>query len=141
MSWQSLAVVRTGGIEIGAHTRTHRDLAVLPPAAIEEELASGAERIAAELGMKPVSFAYPYGSTSAAAVQAARRYFHVACGTELRVLSASDDPVQLPRLDAYYFRSPGQLEAWGSRPFRQRLWFRAQGRRVRRLVQPVTRTM
>jgi hypothetical protein len=44
--------------------------------------------------------------------------------------------VRLPRLDAWYFRDEGQLEQWGTPAFRRRLWLRAQGRRVRRLISP-----
>jgi hypothetical protein len=35
-----------------------------------------------------------------------------------------------------YFRKQGQLEQWGTPAFRRRLWLRAQGRRVRRLISP-----
>jgi hypothetical protein len=35
----------------------------------------------------------------------------------------------------YYLRTAGALEAWGSAAFRQRLWLRARGRSVRRLME------
>ena len=37
----------------------------------------------------------------------------------------------LPRLDAFYLRGEGQLEAWGTTAFRRRITLRASLRRVR----------
>jgi hypothetical protein len=91
--------------------------------------------MAAELGCRPTSFAYPYGAVDAAAATVVRDVYTHACTTELRPLRHDDDRALLPRLDMFYFREPGQLEGWGSAAFRSRLWLRAQGRRVKRLVQ------
>jgi peptidoglycan/xylan/chitin deacetylase (PgdA/CDA1 family) len=134
MPWSALQLAQESGIEIGAHTRRHRDLATLTAAALEDEVAGCVERIAGVLGQRPGSFAYPYGSVGADAVIAVRDVYRQAVTTELRVLAANDDAVLLPRIDMYYFRQTGQLEAWGQVAFRRRLWLRAQGRRVRHLV-------
>ena len=134
MDWKSLGIAQARGIEIGAHTRRHRDLAAVTGAALEDEVAGCVERIAAELGTRPTSFAYPYGSVGADAVIAVRGIYAQAVTTELRLLGAAEDPFLLPRVDMYYFRERGQLEAWGRAAFRRRLWLRAQGRRVRHLV-------
>ncbi|MEP7344038.1 MAG: polysaccharide deacetylase family protein [Gemmatimonadaceae bacterium] len=134
MDWKSLGAAQAGGLEIGAHSRRHRDLAAVAGAALEDEVAGCVERIAAELGSRPSSFAYPYGSVGADAVIAVRDVYAQAVTTELRLLGAGEDPVLLPRIDMYYFRAPGQLESWGRPAFRRRLWLRAQGRRVRHLV-------
>jgi peptidoglycan/xylan/chitin deacetylase (PgdA/CDA1 family) len=134
MSWDSLGAARNAGLEIGAHTRRHRDLATLSGAALEDEVAGCVERIAAELGDRPTSFAYPYGSVGAEAVVAVRDVYAQAVTTELRLLGNDEDPALLPRIDVYYFRGLGQLEAWGQPSFRRRLWLRAQGRRVRHLM-------
>jgi peptidoglycan/xylan/chitin deacetylase (PgdA/CDA1 family) len=135
MSWDALGRVAVGGIDIGAHTRRHRDVTTVRGAALEDEIAGCVERIAAELGLRPSTFAYPYGAADAASATVARDVFDVSCTTELRPLRRTEDRATLPRLDMFYFREPGQLEAWGTSAFRRRLWIRAQGRRVRRLVQ------
>jgi hypothetical protein len=44
------------------------------------------------------------------------------------VLGAEADRRLLPRLDAYYFQSPGRLDAWGTRAFKT---FVARRRRLR----------
>ena len=134
MDWKSLGMAQESGLEIGAHTRRHRDLATLAGAALEDEVAGCVERIAAELGRRPTSFAYPYGSVGADAVIAVRDVYEQAVTTELRLLGSDDDRALLPRIDMYYFRGVGHLEAWGEVSFRRRLWLRAQGRRVRHLV-------
>ncbi|MBV6521965.1 MAG: hypothetical protein MNPFHGCM_02109 [Gemmatimonadaceae bacterium] len=134
MDWRALGVARDAGFEIGAHTRRHRDLAAIGGAALEDEVAGCVERMDAELGERPSSFAYPYGRTSPEAITVVRDVYARAVTTEFRLLRGTEDHALLPRIDMYYFRSPGQLESWGNASFMRRLWIRAQGRRVRRLV-------
>jgi peptidoglycan/xylan/chitin deacetylase (PgdA/CDA1 family) len=94
------------------------------------------ERILAELGDRPRRFAYPYGHVNNNVAKIASEMFEHSVTTELRPVASSDDLALLPRIDAWYFRKPGHLEAWGSAAFRRRLWMRAQGRRVRAMVNP-----
>ncbi|MGQ0432477.1 MAG: glycosyltransferase [Microthrixaceae bacterium] len=50
-----------GDVEIGSHSRTHRDLTTLPDTALAEEVAGSVEELAA-LGLpRPRMLAYPYG--------------------------------------------------------------------------------
>jgi peptidoglycan/xylan/chitin deacetylase (PgdA/CDA1 family) len=135
MGWEVLGRVAATDVTIGAHTRRHRDLTTLRGAALEDEVAGCVERIAAEMGQRPSTFAYPYGAVDVASATVARDVFALACTTELRPLRRGDDRALLPRLDMFYFREPGQLEAWGTTAFRRRLWLRAQGRRMRQLVE------
>jgi len=62
------------------------------------------------------------------------RQFHRACTTELRLLGIMEDPVRLPRLDMFYLRAAGRLEAWGTSRFAGGLWLRAQARRLRQTL-------
>lgn len=134
MTWDAIKRVMQGGIEIGAHTRSHPRLSSLSDQTLADEVDAPVERLASELGNRPTAFAYPYGDLDHRVVSAVRRTYRRACTTELRALDRGEDPMRLPRLDAYYFRSPGQLEQWGSSAFHRRIWFRAQARRVRRFV-------
>ena len=86
-----------------------------------------------ETGVKPTTFAYPYGAHDAVSAAAVRERFALACTTELRALRAVEDRALLPRLDMFYLRSPGLLERWGSAAFRSLLWLRSRGRQVRGL--------
>lgn len=134
MDWDQLGAAASSGVEIGAHTRTHPDLAAVEATRLEDEVSGCADAIAARTGKRPASFAYPYGAVTEAAATVARRTYRQSCTTDLRALAPGDDLALLPRLDAYYFREPGQLEQWGTPRFRRRLWLRAQGRRVRRFM-------
>lgn len=131
LDWPALARLAEEGVMLGSHTRSHPDLTRLPPLALAEEVGGAAERIEVETGRAPAGFAYPYGLLDPTARAAVCEVYRWACTTELRVLAPREDPWLLPRVDAYYLRSPGQLEAWGTRRFRRYLWLRAGARRVR----------
>lgn len=132
MGWDELARAREQGIALGAHTRTHPHLTAAGEQQLEDEIAGSHATLAARTGEAPSSFAYPYGDCDERVASATGRHFARACTTELRVLAAGDDPMLLPRLDAYYFRAPGALERWGSARQRCVIAARAMGRRLRR---------
>lgn len=131
MNWEELGRVRERGIAVGAHTRSHPRLTTVPDQQLDDELGGSRSAIRARLGVVPGAFAFPYGDCDARTARAAARYFNFSCTTELRPLGAADAPHLLPRLDAYYLRSPGSLEQWGSRRQRLRLAARSAARRVR----------
>jgi peptidoglycan/xylan/chitin deacetylase (PgdA/CDA1 family) len=137
MDWDALGRARDAGIEIGAHTRRHRALTLLSGAVLEDEIVGSAQRLQAELGVAGESFAYPYGVSSEPSIDIVRRTFRRAVTTELRAIDATDDAVLLPRLDMYYFRTPGALASWGTPAFRRQVWLRAQGRRARGVIRRV----
>ncbi len=133
MTWDALARVVSEGATLGAHSRTHPDLRRLGDARLADELEGSAADIAARTGVRPRAFAYPYGAVDSR-VAAAAAGFDQAVTTELRSLGAAPDPRRLPRLDAFYFRESGKLEAWGSAAFVARLAFRGALRRARALL-------
>jgi peptidoglycan/xylan/chitin deacetylase (PgdA/CDA1 family) len=135
MNWDTLGQVADQGVTLGSHTRTHPDLRLSSISSLTDEIVGAAARIRAETGRQPKAFAYPYGSFSRAAIAQVGATHSLACTTELRALRAGDDPLQLPRFDAYYFRRTGVLESWGSGAFRRYVWLRASGRFVRRALE------
>jgi GT2 family glycosyltransferase/peptidoglycan/xylan/chitin deacetylase (PgdA/CDA1 family) len=70
------------GIEFGAHSRTHADLARSSDAQLETEVLGSKGDLAALLGRAPLSFAYPFGSFNDAACAAVQRGFPVAFTSE-----------------------------------------------------------
>ncbi|HET7456581.1 MAG TPA: polysaccharide deacetylase family protein [Gemmatimonadaceae bacterium] len=133
LDWPALArLAEGGGVTLGGHSRTHRDLTRVRGAALVDEIEGCAERIAAETGRRPRGFAYPFGAADGEAERAVARTYEWACTTDLRALAPDERPYRLPRLDAYYLRGAGVLESWGSAAFRRRLWLRARARGVRR---------
>ena len=131
LDWEELGRLAEEGVALGSHTRTHADLTRLEASRMEDEVAGSAERIKRETGVRPVSFAYPFGRHDDAATEAVRRAFEWACTTELRPIDRSDYPHLLPRLDMYYLQQPNRLESWGSSGFRRRVALRRLGRRLR----------
>lgn len=136
LGWDGIGRVRERGMEVGAHTRTHRPLPSLSPAELEDEVAGGGEAIAAATGIRPDSFAYPYGAYDRASARMVADRYAWGVTTDLRPLARNENAALLPRLDAWYFRQPGRLEAWGSARFRWRLRARGVARRARETFRP-----
>ncbi len=61
MSWSQVAELHAVGWSIEAHTLNHPDLRTLPDAVVHEEMERGNAEIEAKLGVRPTTFAYPYG--------------------------------------------------------------------------------
>jgi peptidoglycan/xylan/chitin deacetylase (PgdA/CDA1 family) len=132
LGWEALRGLAQRGVAIGAHTRTHANLARVPLTQLEDEIVGADERLRAEIGVSPTAFAYPYGGVNDQAAELVGRYYSWGCTTAMRMLSTHERPATLPRIDMFYFRELGQLESWGTHRFRLRLGLRAGARLVRR---------
>ncbi|MEV4438820.1 polysaccharide deacetylase family protein [Streptomyces sp. NPDC049577] len=64
LSWDQLRELAGAGMEIGGHSHTHPQLDRLPDDELAFEVGRCRELLSAELGVRPVSFAYPYGYSS-----------------------------------------------------------------------------
>jgi peptidoglycan/xylan/chitin deacetylase (PgdA/CDA1 family) len=131
LDWEALGRLAADGIAIGAHTCTHLDLASADPDAAAREIVASKARLAHELGVHVTTFAYPYGGVSSAARDVVAREYRYGVTTRLSALTPHDDPARLPRLDSYYLRATGSLEAWGTARFRMRMGLLAGARSVR----------
>ena len=121
MDWDQLGLLAEQGLELGAHSRTHPHLPTLSDAQQLDEIEGCADDLFKNGGARPTSFCYPYGSLDQRAIVNVATRYRRACTTELAALSGKESPHRLPRLDAYYFRGPGRLEAWGKFGFRARI--------------------
>ena len=130
LDWDTIGRLSESGVTIGSHTRTHADLSVAEPAVLADEIEGSQRDIEAAIGARATSFAYPYGNVSTEALRLVRSCYSTACTTDLRAIAGGDDAHLLPRLDMYYFREPGQLEAWGSPHFLRRLRLHAWARKL-----------
>ncbi len=111
MDWTQLREVASCGITLGAHTATHPHLPELPPARAEEEIRRSKHDLEERAGAPVETFAYPYGDTSRAVRDCAAGYFRFACGTALGMVNEHSDPIELPRIDMYYFRNSFWFES------------------------------
>ena len=133
LSWNEIRNLAGNGFDFGGHGNTHIPLRGLSAAAVSNEVDGCSDRITAELGTVPRTFAYPYGAHDDVAVDAVARKHEVACTTELRALSLTDSPLRLPRLDMYYFKDISIGDIWGTMAFGPYVKLRAAGRAIRSL--------
>ena len=138
LGWDALGRLREQRVDIGAHTRTHANLARLTNGNVQDEVLGSAERITDAVGSAPTAFAYPYGGVSEAAVALVASRFAWGCTTEMRSVSSNEARALLPRLDMFYLRQAGQLERWGTARFRYHLRLRAGARFVRHRLRALT---
>jgi glycosyltransferase involved in cell wall biosynthesis/peptidoglycan/xylan/chitin deacetylase (PgdA/CDA1 family) len=69
------------GMRFGAHTRTHPDLTVLDPRAVDAEVGGSKNELEHALGVPVCSFAYPFGALNESVRHAVQRAgFWSACG-------------------------------------------------------------
>lgn len=86
-------------IDVGSHTLTHPSLPALRPADKASEIIDSVERCASVAGIRPRSFAYPYGDHDAEAEQFVKGAgFLCACTTEQSSLGRRSRQFALPRL-------------------------------------------
>jgi peptidoglycan/xylan/chitin deacetylase (PgdA/CDA1 family) len=132
LDWAALGRLAERGVELGSHSLTHPDLRRVSDAQLEAEVATSAQRIRQESGREATSFSYPYGGVDRRVAEKVQGRYARAVTTEFRALQAGEDPVLLPRLDAYYFREAGRLERWGTAGFRRFIALRRRLRLARR---------
>ena len=133
LTWEQVAALAKAGLEIGAHTVTHRDLQRLTAAEVKSEISAARDDIAKRLEMPVESFAYPFGSTSSLVCELVQRAFRMACTTILK--RAEKEPLhRLPRIDMYYVRSLPMLERLLAGRLDGYLAIRRWGRVARRVL-------
>ncbi len=134
LGWDELIALADEGVALGSHTRRHPRLPGLPADRLADEVAGSADTIEARTGRRPRGFAYPYGAVDAASATAVAEAYSWACTTRLEPVGAEPELHRLPRLDAYYFRAEGRLEAWGTPAFRAWMGLRRMARSARHLA-------
>jgi peptidoglycan/xylan/chitin deacetylase (PgdA/CDA1 family) len=138
LSWGQVADLSAAGMEIGAHTKTHPDLARLSLQAAEDEILAGRTEIEEQVGRRVESFAYPYGSVSGMALRIVAREFTAACTTVLK--RADCEPLhELPRIDMHYIRSGRAFERLLNGELDRYLAIRRWGRVMRQTLRSAAR--
>ena len=131
LDWDELAALADEGVEIGSHTATHPDLTRVDSSRLETELGRSAGAIEARLGQRPRIVAYPFGFANGRVRDAAHGLYDAGVTTRLWWVRSGEDPLLLPRLDAYYWRHPRALRGYGTGRFRAAVTMRAAARRAR----------
>jgi peptidoglycan/xylan/chitin deacetylase (PgdA/CDA1 family) len=133
LTWEQATELAAGGIEIGSHTRTHRDLTRLSPQDIELEIVGSINEIQSRVTVPVESFAYPFGKISHTAIKCVTGAFHAGCTTQLQRANGGLLHT-LPRIDMYYVRSQSQVERLLNGRLDWYLTIRAAGRSIRSAV-------
>jgi peptidoglycan/xylan/chitin deacetylase (PgdA/CDA1 family) len=105
------------GIEIGAHSRSHPDLTTIGAGRLVEEIAGSAEDLQRLLGLRPISFAYPYGAFDEKVKKCAGDVFELAFTTTGGLNDLTTDPHLLRRSEV------ASTDLWTEYKWRVRLGY------------------
>jgi peptidoglycan/xylan/chitin deacetylase (PgdA/CDA1 family) len=87
------------GVEIGSHSRTHREMPLLDPLEQEQEARGSADDLVSQGLPPPRFFAYPFGAADTASRAAVREAGYVgAFGCRTAHMTRADDTFDLPRV-------------------------------------------
>jgi peptidoglycan/xylan/chitin deacetylase (PgdA/CDA1 family) len=134
---RDLPGLESAGVEIGAHSHTHRQLDLLPEGECAAELSRSAAILADVLGHPVRSFAYPHGYWHRRVRrQVAEAGFDSACGVANVLSTVHEHPLALSRLMVRHDTDLTTLASWlaasagASRPHRVPAFGWRQCRRV-----------
>lgn len=93
-------------VSVQAHTLTHPILTSLTDADLAKELKEGKEQLESIIEQRVDFFSYPNGTYSAREVAMAKAIYKMAFTTDLRYITAKEEPWTLPRIEVTgrYFR-------------------------------------
>jgi peptidoglycan/xylan/chitin deacetylase (PgdA/CDA1 family) len=102
MTWCQVRTLQRKGFDIGAHTRTHADLGILPANAARDEIAGARADLEEQLGATVESFAYPFGGhehiTDANREVVRAAGFRCCCSGFGGTITSRTDPFNVPRI-------------------------------------------
>lgn len=112
-SWEQLRFLDGVGFEIGAHSHTHRQLDLLPPHEVQEEITKSRLLLRTNLEHDIAGFCYPHGFYTSAVRQAViNAGFSYACAVKHKMSCATDDRYALARIIVGCDTPPERLAQW-----------------------------
>jgi peptidoglycan/xylan/chitin deacetylase (PgdA/CDA1 family) len=114
MTWRQLKQLVAEGFDIGAHTRNHVDLGTVSGDEATDEISGSRQDLAAELGVVPEHFAFPYGDvrnlSDANRENIAQAGFRCCVSCHGGLVAATNDPFRLRRVPiSAWHRTPQQF--------------------------------
>lgn len=117
LGYADLPGLEAAGVEIGAHSHTHRQLDLLPGREITAELSSSHDLLAQALGHRIRSFAYPHGYwRSRVRRLVGKAGFDSACAVGNAWSSASDHRLAMSRLMVRADHDLATVASWLDEP-------------------------
>lgn len=136
LSWRQIREMYSyGGIEFGAHSRTHPDLTKISSAEAEREIVESKKIIEDAIGGEVKTFAYPFGKFDAAIREKVRKNFRAACSVKLGKARRMSDLFALERIDCYYLKNLKMFASLSTKTFDYYLKFRQSLRAAKSLAQ------
>lgn len=113
--WEALRSQANGGLDLGAHTLTHRTLTRLGDRDLQRELEHPRDLIEERIGIRPDSFSYPYGIWDKRVLDATRRAgFAAAVTLEFGLNKPRTDPLALRRVNVPASISGAAFANWAA---------------------------
>ena len=134
LDWSDVADLSNRGFSFGAHSATHSQLAQLPDHQLSDEIRECRSVIESRTHRPCNLFAYPYGGVSSMVRDRVESAYDAGFGTRLDLADVASPLFGLPRIDAYYLRSPRVLDRLIAGRLRPWLRYRRGLRTVKRLV-------
>lgn len=102
LTWSQLGEMLSSGMEIGAHTVSHANLALEGVTTVRRELAEAKDLLEMRLGRAVPSFAYPFGKPkhhfTRATMEVVKEVgFDTAAAVTYRGVRSVEDPLRVPR--------------------------------------------
>lgn len=111
MGWDALSDLSGQGVAFGSHTHSHPDLTSLDDAAVTAELVRSRRIIEDRLGSPVRHIAPPYGLADARVRRLIGQHYRTSVSTVLASAGPGDDPLDLPRVEMFYFTDPRRWRA------------------------------
>jgi peptidoglycan/xylan/chitin deacetylase (PgdA/CDA1 family) len=130
LGWGSITIspeqareLRAEGNEIGNHTKDHKDLADLTAAQVRAQFAESQDTIETQVGVRPTTCAYPYGSSNAVVLKEAEKHFK-GCRSTQGGLNERDRLVTYDLFSYYVLQgtTAAQIRAAAERARASNLW-------------------
>ena len=112
LDWSSLAGLRAGGTEIGAHSHTHPHLDTVSRRRALDEVERSRGLLEDATGAAVETFAYPHGYSSPRLRRMVAEGYRSACGVKDAFSSPADQRYSLARLMLRSHTSLGDVEGW-----------------------------
>lgn len=108
MSKSDLREIDRTHTKIAPHSRTHADLTLLDAAARRDEIRGSKADMEDLLGRGMPHFAAPYGRVNTDILAEIRSHFALAVGVTHGIADARHDPIDLPRIEMFYYQDLGR---------------------------------
>jgi peptidoglycan/xylan/chitin deacetylase (PgdA/CDA1 family) len=104
LDWQSIGTLARSGIEMAAHSMSHRDLTTIPFDRAIDEIAASRRHLEMRIGCPAEGFAPPFGRMTRRLGAVLPEHYAWSAGARMGRATHRSDRFDLPRIEMWYFR-------------------------------------